>query len=189
MKAFIQEDTGFVCGGNPYNCGTWMDKMGSSEKAGNRGKPATPRDGCAVELTGLAYAVVTWLSRAHKNGGPAYYPHSGVSAPTTVPQKSTTANRPFIPGVTAVESEYKWGAPMWSWDDWAAKIRNNFEARFWLPEKTANGENGCMGSSCGAIDIHQGYYRDIVDCSNPNAELQLRPNFLIAMTVVGLASP
>lgn len=64
----VNPDTGFVFGGNQWNCGTWMDKMGSSEKAGNRGRPNTPRDGSAVELVGLQYAVLKFMQSLSDKG-------------------------------------------------------------------------------------------------------------------------
>jgi len=65
--------TGFVFGGNTKNCGTWMDKMGSSSQAGNQGIPSSPRDGSAVEIVGLSYSCVYDLSKL------TAYPHQSIS--------------------------------------------------------------------------------------------------------------
>lgn len=101
----VDWETGFVFGGNEHNCGTWMDKMGSSAKAGNKGKPATPRSGSAVELVGLSMSALTWLE---KLAAQKVYPYDGVSA---------------IKNGVSTKVTFK---------DWCALIKSNFEKHFWI---------------------------------------------------------
>eukprot|EP00794_Sanderia_malayensis_P008072 gene8072-8936_t len=76
MTAGIDPKTGFPFGGNKWNCGTWMDKVGGSHTSGNWGHPATPRDGSAVEIVGLCKSIVSFLAQIHGEGK---YPYSGVN--------------------------------------------------------------------------------------------------------------
>jgi glycogen debranching enzyme len=98
----VDPQTGFVYGGNRNNCGTWMDKMGSSVNAGNKGVPATPRDGSAVELVGLCRCLLDWLVNLPEN----LYPHKGVEVKST--------------------------GELLTWSEWAQKIDANFEKHFWV---------------------------------------------------------
>jgi glycogen debranching enzyme len=69
--------SGLLFGGNRHNCGTWMDKMGESQKAGTKGVPGTPRDGAPVEITGLLKSTLRWLSDLSTSGT---FPFKGVQA-------------------------------------------------------------------------------------------------------------
>ena len=99
----VDWETGIIFGGNQHNCGTWMDKMGESPKAGSKGVPGTPRDGAPVEITGLAYSTLVWVAQLFEEGKYQY------------------------DGVTNSEGEKILFA------DWAAKIEKNFERCYYVP--------------------------------------------------------
>lgn len=104
VSVHIDWSTGLVHGGSQWNCGTWMDKMGESEKADSKGYPGTPRDGAAVELQGLLKSTLRFVNELHKKGHFEY---------------------------TEVEKED--GSKI-SLQDWEELIQNNFERCFYIPE-------------------------------------------------------
>ena len=45
-----------------------MDKMGSSDQTGNKGVPATPRDGAPIELTAMLYSSLRFMEELYELG-------------------------------------------------------------------------------------------------------------------------
>jgi glycogen debranching enzyme len=108
IKIYLNEDNGFIYGGNKWNCGTWMDKMGSSEKAKNKGHPATPRNGADCEIIGLLYYTLVHLDELNKEGK---YPFNEIKLNNGKHLK---------------------------YSEWAQKIKNNFEKYFFIERKNSN---------------------------------------------------
>ena len=107
IKIYFNEENGFIYGGNKWNCGTWMDKMGSSEKAKNKGHPATPRNGADCEIIGLLYYTLVHLDVLNKKGK---YPFNEVKL-------NNGKNLKYF--------------------EWAEKIKNNFEKYFFIEKKNS----------------------------------------------------
>lgn len=103
IEVHVDWNTGIIFGGNQSNCGTWMDKMGESTKAGSKGVPSTPRDGAPVEITGLLASTLRWVSELHQQG---LYRCEGVK----------TKSGYFV-----------------SFKAWASKLQDSFERCYYVP--------------------------------------------------------
>lgn len=146
----VDWNTGLIYGGNQSNCGTWMDKMGESEKAKNKGIPGTPRDGAAIEITGLLYSTLVWVCQLNEEG--LYQKDSIVTA----------------------------GGQTISFQDWASRIKDNFERCYYIPLTSAEDDEYDVNTS---IVNRRGIYKDLYKSGKEYEDYQLRPNFPIAMTV------
>ncbi|KAK8847657.1 glycogen debranching enzyme [Kwoniella newhampshirensis] len=155
QKIWVDWETGLIYGGNRYNCGTWMDKMGSSDKAGNKGLPATPRDGSPIEITGLLKSTLTWLDGLCKAGK---FPFKGVEA--TIKGKSRTVT-------------YK---------EWADLIQASFEKCYYVPSDPS--EDGKYEINSSMVN-RRGIYKDVYGTPKDRewSDYQLRCNFTLTMIV------
>jgi glycogen debranching enzyme len=147
--------TGFVMGGNPHNCGTWQDKMGSSAKAGNKGVPGSPREGAAVEITALLKSTLRWVDSL---AGKGKWPAKGVKA------NDGQGDRTI------------------SYGEWADKIQQSFERCYYVPLDAE--EDGKYDVDPQLVN-RRGIYKDVYGshAGREWCDYQLRANYAIAMCV------
>lgn len=108
ISIHVDWESGLVYGGSRHNCGTWMDKMGESVRAGNKGFPGTPRDGADVELQGLLKSMLRFLNDLNARG--------------------------LIPYTTVQKAD---GSSV-SLKAWEQLIQDNFERCFYVPEDASD---------------------------------------------------
>ncbi|KAK7951553.1 glycogen debranching enzyme [Apiospora aurea] len=113
----VDWSNGIIFGGNQHNCGTWMDKMGESERAGSKGVPGTPRDGAAIEITGLLYSTLRWLAKLNSDGKFKYH---GV-------KKSDGAETTYA--------------------EWADLLKSKFEYSYYVPKDASDDSKYAVNSS------------------------------------------
>lgn len=147
--------TGFVMGGNKDNCGTWQDKMGSSAKAGNKGVPGSPREGAAVEITGLLKSTLRWIADLSSKGK---WPAQGVKA--TIEGKETEI----------------------TYQKWGDLIQDAFERNYWIPLDSS--QDALYNVKTSLIN-RRGIYKDVFGSHSGRewCDYQLRANFPMAMCV------
>lgn len=150
VEVNVDWSTGLVHGGSQDNCGTWMDKMGESERADSIGVPGTPRDGADVEINGLLKSSLRFVVQLNAAGKFKY----------TEVEKNDGSKISFV--------------------EWDKLLKDNFEKKFYIPENETDDHKFDIDKNC---VNRRGVYKDIYKSGKPYEDYQLRPNFLIAMTV------
>ncbi|KAJ1518039.1 hypothetical protein HMI55_003689 [Coelomomyces lativittatus] len=153
VQIHVDASTGFVKGGNLWNCGTWMDKMGDS--GATHGFPATPRDGAPIEITALVYSTLMWLQTLVDR---KWWKVTGV----TVPPSSTGSS----------------SSNFWSWGYWAELIHQHFEPLYYVPPLMPT-EVSSTTSDVLTLEM----YKDVVGSNRIGADVQFRPNQFLAMAI------
>ena len=149
----LDPSTGFIYGGNYYNNGTWMNKIGTSAKGKNKGLPATPRPGADIEIIALVYSSLDFVVNMGINN---YFRYKSVILPNKI---------------------------NYTYTQWKLLIKDIFEDEFYVKnynielDNTYNNEydvNPIKGN------IYKDYKnKNDVNIY----EFQLRPNFLIALYI------
>ncbi|EAZ63299.2 glycogen debranching enzyme [Scheffersomyces stipitis CBS 6054] len=117
VEVYIDWKTGLVHGGSQSNCGTWMDKMGESEKAGSKGVPGTPRDGAAIELQGLMKSALRFVNELNTKGSFEY----------TEVEKNDGSKISLV--------------------DWEKLVQDNFEKHFFIPVDASDDDKFVVDAS------------------------------------------
>ncbi|KAI8048766.1 glycogen debranching enzyme [Gilbertella persicaria] len=149
----VDWDSGVLVGGNVWNCGTWMDKMGESLKAKNKGHPGTSRDGAPTEITGLLKSALRWVNQLIERGE---YQWKGVDQVQQVEGGSIT---------------YQY---------WNKLLQQHFERVYYVPLDASEDKNYDVITK---IVNRRGIYKDVYKATEAYTEYQLRPNLFIAMAV------
>lgn len=149
----VDWNTGIIFGGSQYNCGTWMDKMGESEKAGSKGVPGTPRDGAAVEITGLLKSTLRWVIELNKRG---LFPYKSVKATVEGQNRDMT------------------------YVQWNDLIQKNFEKCYYIPKSASEDFEYDVDAH---VINRRGIYKDLYRSGKPYEDYQLRAQVPMAMTV------
>ncbi|KAK8807354.1 hypothetical protein WA158_004113 [Blastocystis sp. Blastoise] len=162
INIYMDETTGFIHGGNIYNCGTWMDKMGSSWNT-NKGEPATSRDGAPIEVTCLLASALRWLVQMNKSG---HFPYNGVE---------------YSRDNTVIQLKY---------EDWLEKIYNHFNEYYYIPtieeEQNNNGEIFVLNHN---LVNNRGIYKDVYGSQKEYPDYQFRCNQLVGICVAPFLFP
>lgn len=146
--------SGVLVGGNIWNCGTWMDKMGESANAHNKGYPGTPRDGAPVEITGLLKSSLRWINQLVEKGE---YQWSGVDHVNTGEGEKTV-----------------------TFKEWERLLQENFERVYYIPKEPSEDKKYDVISK---IVNRRGVYKDVYRATEAYTEYQLRCNLFVAMAV------